>query len=162
MSDYNRSYDDSIVAVFDTAAPAARAVPDLLAANVPANAVERHTAEGSYAGNTRSEPVRKAGGFLSSLFGSGNETHNDAATYQTSLQGGGTAVTVHGIPADDFDRVAAILEQHHPIEFNDGMSGSTVGTDTTAMGATAMGATAIGTTGTAPAICTRGDTLQLS
>ena len=158
MSEYSQSYDGSIVAVYDTPAHAELAVQDLLAAHVPANAIERHTAEGSYAGTTGGAPVKKPGGFLSSLFGGGNETHADVATYNSSLSGGGTAVTVHGIPPEDFDRVAAILEQHNPIEFDEGSAGSTTG-----MAATGMATTGLATTGTAlPATGTRGETLQLS
>ena len=157
ISEYNQSYDDSIVAVFDTPAHAELAVQDLLAAHVPASAVERHTAEGSYAGDTGSEPVRKVGGFLSSLFGGGN----DATTYHNTLSSGGTVVTVHGIPTEDFDRVAAILEQHNPIDFDNGMAGSTTGMGATGMSSTAVGATGLAGT-TVPATGTRGDTLQLS
>ena len=166
MSEYSQSYDGSIVAVFDTPAHAELAVQDLLAARVPANAIERHTAEGSYAGDTRGEPVKKPGGFLSSLFGGGNETHSDATTYSNSLSSGGTAVTVHGIPQEDFDRVAAILEQHNPIEFDEGTAGSTTGMASTGMASTGMASTGVASTGMTgaalPATGARGETLQLS
>ena len=170
MSEYSQPYDGSIVAVYDTPAHAELAVQDLLAAHLPASAIERHTAEGSYAGTTGGAPVKKSGGFLSSLFGGGNEAHSDVATYNNRLSSGGTVVTVHGIPSEDFDRVAAILEQHSPIEFDDGMAGSatglaTGGMTTAGMASTGMatsGLTTTGTTGTAPVTSTAGESLQLS
>ena len=138
--------EQTIVAVYDTPAHAELAVQDLLQAHVPSSAIERHTEAGSYLGETAGEPVKKPGGFLSGLFGT--DTHSDATTYTESMSRGGTVVTVHGIPYADFERVAAILETHHPVEFNESGAAPVAG----AM--TGMGA---GTTA-APL----GDTLQLS
>ena len=118
------STEQTIVAVYDTPAHAELAVQDLLAAKVPSSAIERHTEAGSYLGETSAEPVRKPGGFLSSLFGT--DTHADSTTYSESMSRGGTVVTVHGIPHEDFDRVAALLEAHHPIEFDDRQAGTTL------------------------------------
>ncbi len=118
MSGLLHSTEQTIVAVYDTPAHAELAVQDLLAAKVPASAIERHTEAGSYLGETSAEPVRKPGGFLASLFGT--DTHADSTTYSESMSRGGTVVTVHGIPHEDFERVAALLEAHHPVEFDDG------------------------------------------
>lgn len=137
--------EQTIVAVYDTPAHAELAVQDLLAANVPASAVERHNEQGSFGHGATTEPVRK-GGFLANLFG--NDTHEDAGTYTDSMSRGGTVVTVHGIPHRDFESVAAILEAHRPIEFNE-----TGGTPVTATAPASLG-TSTGVAG--------GDKLQLS
>lgn len=126
MSGYLQSNEQTIVAVYDTPAHAELAVQDLLQAHVPASSIERHTEAGSYLGETSAEPVRKPGGFLASLFGT--EQHADSTTYSESMSRGGTVVTVHGIPHEDFERVAALLEAHHPIEFDDGHAGTGMGT----------------------------------
>ena len=139
--------EQTIVAVYDTQAHAELAVEDLLAAKVPANAIERHTEAGTYAGGV-AEPVKKPGGFMSSLFGS--DTHADAGAYASTMSKGGTVVTVHGIPHADFDAVAAILEKHGPIEFDDEAAAST----TTTTMAAPVAARAAPVTG--------GDTLRLS
>lgn len=149
MSAQATNSNQTIVAVYDTAAHAELAVQDLLAAKVPSSAIERHTEEGSYAGGVASAPAKKPGGFMSSLFGT--DDHADAPTFNDSLAKGGTVVTVHGIPDADFESVAAILEQHHPIEFNDGAAASTRTTTTTAAPATTRQASVAG-----------GDKLELS
>ncbi len=149
MSAQMHTTDQTIVAVYDTAAHAELAMQDLLAAKVPSSAIERHTQEGTYAGDAASAPAKKPGGFASNLFGT--DTHADAATYDDSLAKGGTVVTVHGIPDADFESVAAILEQHHPIEFNDGAAASASTTATTPMPAASR-----------PASMAGEETLQLS
>ena len=150
MSAQTQTANQTIVAVYDTPAHAELAVQDLLAAKVPNSAIERHTQEGSYAGGAMSEPAKKPGGFMSSLFGTGD--HADASTYGDSLAKGGTVVTVHGIPDAEFESIAAILEQHHPVEFNDTAATAVTTTTTTA----AMPAASLSTP------VTGGDTLQLS
>ena len=122
MSDLLHSGEQTIVAVYDTPAHAELAVQDLLQAHVPASSIERHTEAGSYLGETSAEPVRKPGGFLANLFGT--DTHADSTVYSESMSRGGTVVTVHGIPHHDFERVAALLEAHRPIEFDDGHAAS--------------------------------------
>ena len=129
MSAQTLHSEQTIVAVYDTQAHAELAVQDLLAAKVPANAIERHTDAGTYVGGV-AEPVKKPGGFLSSLFGS--ETHTDASVYSSTMSKGGNVVTVHGISHADFDAVAAILEKHSPIDFDDGGAASTMTTTTVA------------------------------
>ncbi len=166
MSAPLHSAEQTIVAVYDTPAHAELAVQDLLQAHVPSSAIERHTESGSYLGETTAEPVKKPGGFLSSLFGT--DTHADSTTYTESMSRGGTVVTVHGIPYEDFERVAAMLEAHHPIEFNEtgsssmtGMTGTTGMTGLaapTGMAATTGMTTTTGMAATAPV----GDTMQLS
>ena len=103
MSAQMHTPHQTIVAVYDTAAHAELAVQDLLAAKVPASAIERHTQEGTYAGGAGGVPERKSGGFLSNLFGTGD--HADASTYGDSLAKGGTVVTVSGIPDAEFESI---------------------------------------------------------
>ena len=134
MSGLLHSTEQTIVAVYDTPAHAELAVQDLLQAHVPASSIERHTEAGSYLGETSAEPVRKPGGFLASLFGT--ESHADSTTYSESMSRGGTVVTVHGIPHEDFERVAALLEAHRPVEFDDGHAATTTAAPVTATPAT--------------------------
>lgn len=150
MSAQTLNSEQTIVAVYDTQAHAELAVQDLLAAKVPSSAIERHTDAGTYAGGV-AEPVKKPGGFLNSLFGS--ETHTDAGAYSSTMSKGGNVVTVHGVPHADFDAVAAILEKHSPIEFDDGGAASTMTMTTTTAAAPLAARTA-----SAP----DGDMLQLS
>ena len=130
MSAQTSIAEQTIVAVFDTPAHAELAVQDLLAAKVPESAISRHTQEGSFSGGQKAVEPAKPQGFWSSLFG--DETHADTYVYDQKLASGGSVVTVRGIPDHDFDSVAAILEKHHPIEFDDhGASAATTTTTST-------------------------------
>ena len=116
--------EETIVAVFDSAAHADAAVQDLRAANVPADAITQHAGTGTGAGvmsgsTTASTPVREKG-FWSGLFG--GEPDHDTAVYDRSLQGGSTVVTVKA-PEQHVQSVAAILDRHNPIDIDDRASG---------------------------------------
>ena len=116
--------EETIVAVYDSAAHAEAAVQDLRAANVPAEAITQHGGTGTGAGvmsgsTTASGPVREKG-FWSGLFG--GEPDHDTAVYDRSLQGGSTVVTVKA-PQQHVDSVAAILDRHNPIDIDDRASG---------------------------------------
>ena len=150
MSAQTPNAEETIVAVYDTEAHAQLAVQDLLAAKVPPGAIERHSEAGTHADGV-AEPVRKPGGPLSGLFGS--DTHADAGTTSGALSRGGSVVTVRGVPHADFDAVAAILERHNPLEFDDGAAASST-TTTTTTAATPVAAR--------PGPVAGGDTLQLS
>ena len=164
MSGLLHSTEQTIVAVYDTPAHAELAVQDLLQAHVPADAIERHTEAGSYLGETSAEPVRKPGGFLASLFGT--DSHADSTTYSESMSRGGTVVTVHGIPHEDFERVAALLEAHRPIEFDDGHAGSGAMGDAASASTTPLTTkpltAGMSTTASLPAADNDRGTLQLS
>ncbi len=110
--------NETIVAVFDTAAHAEQAVSDLLAANVPQSAIQRHAAEGSYspASTAVSSRPQEEGGFWSSLFG-GSSTDHDV--YDRTLESGGNVVTVSTIPEHDYEAVMAILEKHSPVDIDE-------------------------------------------
>ena len=138
--------DETIVAVYDTPAHAELAVQDLLAAKVPQSAISRHTAEGSYSAGapsvTTRRPEDQAGsGFWSSLFGGASDDH---PVYDSTLQSGGTVVTVSTIPEHDYESVMSILESHKPVDIDERMA-SYAGTSSTSS-AMMSGAAALSTT----------------
>jgi uncharacterized protein (TIGR02271 family) len=102
----------TIVAAYDTTAHADAAVRDLEAANVPADAISQHRGD---AGSATSAPVREQG-FWASLFG--GEPDHDTSVYDRSIESGSSVVTVR-VSDEDFGRVCAILETHHPIELDE-------------------------------------------
>ncbi len=117
--------DETIVAVYDTAAHAEAAIRDLRAANVPEGAIDQHAGTtttgtattGMATGSTYNPaaPVRERG-FWSSLFG--GETEDDTAVYDRSLHSGSTVVTVK-VPEMHVARVMEILESHHPVDIDE-------------------------------------------
>ena len=104
--------EETIVAVYDTAAHADNAVRDLLAAHVPAEAISQHASKAT-TGETR--PTREPG-FWASLFG--GEPDYDTSVYDRSIESGSTIVTVK-VPAEYYDRVCALLEKHDPIDMDE-------------------------------------------
>ena len=136
-------FDETIVAVYDTAAHAEAAVADLLAAGIPSSAITR--SGGASSAGATTQPVQEQG-FWSRLFG--GEPDQDTAVYDRSMQGGSTVVTVK-VSEAHVTRVVDVLDSHHPIDLDDrassyGLSQST-GYDTAATGLT--GASAAGATG---------------
>ena len=153
--------DETIVAIFDTAAHANAAIADLKTAGVPDAAISLHAgttmtsdATGGAAGGTTggmasTQPGREKG-FWSSLFG--GETDTDSAVYDRSLESGSSVVTVRS-PDEHVTRVMEILESHNPIDIDERTAGYGLAkTATTATTPTAA-------TGVASAT---GDKLQLS
>ncbi len=120
--------EETIVAMYDTAAHADAAIRDLKAADVPSNAISSH-AQGGTSGATTTGPAREPG-FWSNLFG-GEST--DSAVYDRSVASGSTVVTVK-VPEQHKSRVVEILERHNPIDFDDRAAsyGTTQTTTTTA------------------------------
>ncbi len=104
--------EETIVAIFDTAAHAEAAVQDLMAAGVPSGAINSHSeAAGTTTGTTSGKP-----GFWASLFG-GEPDHN-TGVYSQSVQGGSTVVTIKA--ADEHvSSVMTILERHNPIDIDE-------------------------------------------
>jgi uncharacterized protein (TIGR02271 family) len=120
----------TIAAVYKTPAQAESAVAELLAANVPRSAIDRHTDGGSYLGGSSSLEARPAEskGFWASIFG--GETYDDTRVYDQNLTSGGSVVTVRAGSDSDFEKVSTILERHDPLDVDDGMVGRD-GTETT-------------------------------
>ena len=173
--------DETIVAVYDTAAHAEAAVRDLLAANVPQSAISQHADTTDLSAGTTAQPAREQG-FWSSLFG--GEPDHDTSVYDQSMRSGSTVVTVK-VPEVHVASVMQILEAHSPIDIDEraaSYSSSQTTTTTTAPLGSAMAAesgmmaktqsaaatTTAGMTGRATAADTAGrmtaddDTLQLS
>ena len=149
--------DETIVAVYDTAAHAEVAASDLRAAGVPENAISVHasTSGASDTMTTGAAPVREQG-FWSSLFG--GEPDHDTAVYDRSITAGSTVVTVK-TPETHVTRVMEILEKHHPIDIDERATGYGLSQTTTtarqSLVAPAAMATANRATGT-------GETIQLA
>ncbi len=163
--------NETIVAVYDTAAHAEAAVSDLLAAKVPQSAIHRHTNQGSYAaGSTTATPrAPEEKGFWSSLFG--GDAGDDHAVYDRSMESGGNVVSVSTVPEHDYEAVMAILERHNPVDLDERASSygsaTTTTTTTSAVGgaATGMASTAASmATGTTANLRTgdQGGTIQLA
>jgi uncharacterized protein (TIGR02271 family) len=112
-----RMNEQTLVAVYDTAAHADAAVRDLEAANVPADAISRHANSESMQGSAGMgmAPAREQG-FWASLFG--GEPDHDTAVYDRSIDDGSTVVTVR-VPEEQFERVSALLEQHDPVDLDE-------------------------------------------
>lgn len=129
--------EETIVAVYDTAAHADAAVRELEAANVPARAITRHPSTSGT--STEAAPGREPG-FWSSLFG--GEPDHDMAVYDRSVESGAAVVTVR-VPGEHVERVTTILERHNPIDIDERAAGYGLGaasnTTTTTRGA--VGAT---------------------
>ncbi len=124
--------EETIIAMYDTAAHAAAAIRDLKAVDVPSNAIGSHAQGGTAAGTTSAAPAREPG-FWASLFG-GEST--DSAVYDRSVESGSTVVTVK-VPEQHKSRVVEILERHNPIDFDEraasyGTTQTTTTTTTTA------------------------------
>ncbi len=179
--------NETIVAVYDTAAHAEQAVADLLAANVPQSAIHRHAAEGSYSPSSlavSTRPTEETGGFWSNLFGGSSEDHG---VYDRTLESGGNVVSVATIPEHDYESVMTILEKHNPVDIDERaatysassstgmttgtatvgtMAADTVATNTMSSGTMATGTMSAGTamTGAAYAGSTveQGGTIQLA
>ncbi len=109
--------DETIVAIFDTAAHAQAAVQDLLAAHVPHDAISTHadTASTGTATTGSAMPTQKPG-LWASIFG--GEPDHDTAVYSQSVQGGSTVVTIQA-PDQHVSSVVAILERHNPIDIDE-------------------------------------------
>ncbi|EWY37150.1 hypothetical protein N825_21420 [Skermanella stibiiresistens SB22] len=153
--------DDTIVAVYDTAADADAAVRDLKAANIPADAISRHDGVSQ---DSTSEAAPREEGFWASLFGGGSD---DDSVYERSLSSGSSLVTVRA-SGPRADEVTEILERHGPVDIDERASAYGVSeTRTAAPTALASTGTTSGTTtggslaGTGTA-ATDGDAIQLA
>lgn len=107
--------DETIVAVYDTAAHAQAAVSALRAASVPENAISMNSSSGGATTATSVAPVREQG-FWASLFG--GEPDHDTTVYDRSIQGGSTVVTVK-VPEQHAANVMQILEAQNPIDLDE-------------------------------------------
>ncbi|WP_159014251.1 YsnF/AvaK domain-containing protein [Acidisoma sp. S159] len=123
---------ETIAAIYKTQAQAESAVQELLSAGVSASSIDRHMQGGSYLGESSSLETRPAEskGFWASLFG--GETYDDTRVYDENLTSGGSVVTVRAVSDADYDRVAAILDRHDPVDVDDHLVRKSVVETTTA------------------------------
>jgi hypothetical protein len=103
-----------VVGVYDAEADAAAAVRELEAANVPPDAISQHT-KANFGGTdfSSANAITHKKGFWGRLFST--TAVEDGESYNRSIEGGSTVVTVTASDAD-VDRVSAILESHGPID----------------------------------------------
>lgn len=139
---------ETIVAVFDTAAHAQAAVRDVEAAGIPSSDITQHastdiTNTGGATGATTMVPPREEPGFWSRLFGTETEDQRDRMVYDRTVESGGVVVTVRVSDADNRgDRIMQILEGHNPVDIEEraaaygATASDTAGRTTTATGAT--------------------------
>ena len=105
--------DETIVAIFDTAAHAEAAVADLLAAHVPRDSI---STQASTAGTGGAAASAEKPGLWASIFG-GEPDHN-TSVYSQSVSSGSSVVTVKA-PEQHVASVLAILERHGPIDIDE-------------------------------------------
>ena len=105
--------EQTLVAVYDTAAHADQAVQALKAANVPADAISQHAAATSTGGAATGAAQDK--GLWATLFGGASA---DTDVLDRSIAGGSTVVTVK-TPEQHVARISEILEAHSPIDFDE-------------------------------------------
>ncbi len=124
--------DETIVAIYDTAAHAETAATELRTAGVPESAISMHVGTGSVSdtGTTTAAANGRDSGFWPNVFG--GEPDHDTAVYDRSLSGGSTVVTVKA-PDAYVTRVMEILERHNPVDIDEratgyGLTGATTGT----------------------------------
>ena len=108
--------DETIVAVYDTAAHAEAAAADLKSAGVLDSAISLHAGT---ANTTTAQPARQQG-FWSSIFG--GEPDHDTSVYDRSMSSGSTVVTVK-TPETYITHVLQILESHNPIDIDERAAG---------------------------------------
>jgi uncharacterized protein (TIGR02271 family) len=150
--------DETIVAIFDTAAHAAAAVQDLRSAGVPESVINVH-ANGDVATDTTIRPVREEG-FWASLFG--GQPDDNTTIYDHSVDNGSTIVTVK-TSEERAAMVMDLLDRHNPIDIDERATGVGLASSVTAEAGPALPTTSIARDTIAPmGGTTSGDTIQLS
>lgn len=147
--------DETIVAVYDTAEHAERAIRDLEAAGVPTSAITQHAEHPATAGAVGAAPQREQG-FWSSLFGGEPEYGHDTAVYDRSLAGGSTVVTVRA-PEQYLVHTMEILERHNPVDIDERAAGYGSSAATAGVGGDRLASGVTAPVGEAPASAGRVD-----
>ena len=111
--------EETIVAIYDTAAHAEAAAADLRSADLPGAGISLHAGSAASATATTTQPARQQG-FWASLFG--GEPDHDTAVYDRSMSSGSTVVSVR-TPDMHVARIMQILESHHPIDIDEREAG---------------------------------------
>jgi uncharacterized protein (TIGR02271 family) len=152
---------ETIVAVFDTAAHAQAAVRDVEAAGVPSADITQHASDtmgqtsGSQtlSGSTLTTgnamaPAREEPGFWGRLFGAGDETYTqdaastrDRTVYDRTIGSGGAVVSIRLANVEqDGDRIMQILERHNPVDIEERAASYGIATETAGYNAPRTGA----------------------
>ena len=133
-------YGHTLVAVYSSRADAERARDRMAQSGIQADRIRM--SEGSQLNDTLQAAPERRGreGFWDWLFGTDVPEH-ERTWYQTHLRDGGTAVSVLVNDEVERDRVADMLEEFHPINFDD--SGAMTASPT-AMADTGLGTAAAG------------------
>jgi uncharacterized protein (TIGR02271 family) len=115
---YVQMTNETIVAVYDTAAHAAAALHDLENAGVPSGAITQHATNGLTSELAMPAARTRKPGFWASLFGGEPDREYDTTVYDRSLESGSTVVTVK-VPEQYLTKVMDILELHNPIDIDE-------------------------------------------
>ena len=142
--------EETVVAVYDTAAHAEAAVSGLRVAGVANSAITVHAGTDLSGATSATTAPPHQQGFWASLFG--GQPDHDTAVYDRSVEGGSTIVSVK-VPESYVARVTSVLENHHPIDIDERASGY-------GLTQTSFRQPLVAPTGTAAAA--NGDTMQLS
>ena len=113
--------DETIVAVYDTAANAQAAATELKRAGVPDRCISLHSEAGwatrpADAAAVAPRPKGRPAGFWTNLFG--GEPDHDTSVYERSVANGATVLTVGSCEADLVE-VLRILEDHDPVDVDE-------------------------------------------
>lgn len=151
--------DETIVAVYDTAAHAEAAAAELRSTGVPDSAISLHTGTetGTMSGATTTAQSQPEPGFWSSLFG--GEPDHDSTVYDRSMSSGSTVLTVKA-PESHISQVMQVLEGHHPIDIDERAAGYGLAQTTTTHESLGTSAPATGATGRTTGA--DGSTIELS
>lgn len=133
--------DETIVAIYDTAAHAELAAADLRQAGVPESAIKIHAEPISpdQTGTTTTMAAPREQGFWASLFG-GSPDH-DTSVYERSVGDGASVLTVN-TPEKHVDRVLEIIEGHKPIDIDERATSYRANATTSVAGSAPVGAAA--------------------
>ena len=147
--------EETIVAVYDTAASAEAAIAGLKSAGLPDSAITTHAGTGGMPDMGTAAPAHEQG-FWSSLFG--GQPDHDTAVYDRSMAAGSTVVSVRA-PEAHVTQVTEILESHHPIDIDERATGYGLTQTTTTRQPLDTG---MAQTGATAKLATNGDAMQLS
>lgn len=110
---------ETLVAVFDSAAHANAAVDELERSDIPSSAIERHAREALGATASTAPEAARSGGFWRYLFGDAT-TPEQNAVYDRVVRAGGEVVTVLLQDSErDADRVMLIIEKYGPVDVSE-------------------------------------------
>ena len=108
---------ETIVAVFDTAAQAEKAIRELQAAGVSPGSIQHYAEDNGGYEQSASTHAGSGQGFWSWLFGDDTAGH-DRTLYDRTLKSGGTVLTVT-VEDSQAERVVSTLEANSPVDLEE-------------------------------------------